>query len=109
MSVIEIIRYTLIIPLSPRSKEKPGLGMSTLEADDLSTREDDTRPLDISSDEPSEGASLAKDLVRRCQKLLSELESFQKYLEGCSQEHAVEVKPFQNAVLAESRSLDKVD
>ncbi|KAL8968315.1 MAG: hypothetical protein Q9183_002519 [Haloplaca sp. 2 TL-2023] len=82
--------------------------MSTVEADDLSTREDDTRPLDISSNEPSEGTLLAKDLVRRCQKLLSELETFHEYLKGCSQEHAVEVKPFRNAVQAESRSLDKL-
>ncbi|MCJ1311169.1 hypothetical protein MMC25_004839 [Agyrium rufum] len=57
------------------------------------------------------------DLLRRCQNLLSELEAYQKYVlehKRMSNGHgdsngADHLRPFRNAVLAEQKSLEKVD
>ena len=58
--------------------------------------------------QPSEGASLAEDLLKRCHLLLSELEDFKSYLIKESKENAVELKPFRNSVISEIKSLEKV-
>lgn len=81
-----------------------------MQADDLSTLEDDTRrPSEPSADANSIGAvDIAKDLVKRCHELLNELKAFHTYIKECRREHTVEVKPFLNTVTAELRSLEKV-
>ncbi|KAL8687692.1 MAG: hypothetical protein Q9218_006207 [Villophora microphyllina] len=81
-----------------------------MQADDLSTLEDDTRSPNASSADASstEPFNLADDLVNRCHELLNELEAFQTFLKESKREHAVEVKPFRNTVTAELRSLEKL-
>lgn len=81
-----------------------------MQADDLSTIEDDTRGIDGSTTEATSvnGGLLADDLVRRCHELLNELEAFGNYLKECKQEHAVELKPFRNSIAAELKSLERV-
>ncbi|KAI4258615.1 MAG: hypothetical protein LQ352_001150 [Teloschistes flavicans] len=81
-----------------------------MQADDLSTLEDDTRrPSEPSADANSIGAvDIAKDLVKRCHELLNELKAFHTYIKECRREHTVEVKPFLNTVTAELRSLEKL-
>ncbi|KAL8643799.1 MAG: hypothetical protein Q9226_008115, partial [Calogaya cf. arnoldii] len=82
---------------------------STTQADDLSTLEDDTRSLGESSRTTlNEGTLLAEDLVRRCDKLLGELEAYQKYLARSNQGDNVEIKPFRNSIAAELKSLEKL-
>lgn len=82
-----------------------------MQADDLSTLEDDTREIDSPSNKasPLDGAVLADDLVRRCQQLLDELDAFQKYLIKCKREHTVELKPFRHSISAELKFLEKVN
>ncbi|KAL9013945.1 MAG: hypothetical protein Q9173_001382 [Seirophora scorigena] len=81
-----------------------------MQADDLSTIEDETRELDSPSNKasPLDGAVLADDLVMRCQELLDELDAFQKYLIECKREHSVELKPFRHSISAELKFLEKL-
>lgn len=80
-----------------------------MQADDLSTIEDDTRGLDTSPKAHlSEGIALAEELVGKCHDLLGELEAFQEYLVHSDRGHNIELKPFKNSVAAELRSLEKV-
>ncbi|KAI4124465.1 MAG: hypothetical protein LQ338_004783 [Usnochroma carphineum] len=81
-----------------------------MQADDLSTLEDDTRGPDESADETSsvEGTALAEDLLRRCHELLNELETFHNYLTERKSEHMVELKPFRNSISAELKSLERL-
>ncbi|KAL8916441.1 MAG: hypothetical protein Q9208_008507 [Pyrenodesmia sp. 3 TL-2023] len=84
-----------------------------MQADDLSSTEDDARSLDKPTDDTTDassvqGAVIAEDLVNRCHELLNELEAFQKYLQGCKQEEAVELKPFRNSIAAELKSLERL-
>ena len=79
-------------------------------ADDLSTVEDDTRSLGGSLNTTlNDGTLRAEDLVKRCDKLLDELEAYQRYLTQSKQGHNVEVKPFRNSIAAELKSLEKVN
>ncbi|KAI4222874.1 MAG: hypothetical protein L6R36_005834 [Xanthoria steineri] len=79
------------------------------QADDLSTIEDDTRsPGEFSDTTLNEGTLLAEELVKRCDKLLAELEAYQSYLAQNKQGHSVEVKPFRNSIAAELKSLEKL-
>lgn len=79
------------------------------QADDLSTIQDDTRsPRELSATTLNEGTLLAEELVKRCDKLLAELEAYQSYLAQNKQGHSVEVKPFRNSIAAELKSLEKV-
>ncbi|KAL8843248.1 MAG: hypothetical protein Q9176_002201 [Flavoplaca citrina] len=83
---------------------------SVTQADDLSTVEDDTRSLGGSSKTTlNDGTLLAENLVKRCDKLLEELEAYQRYLTQSKQGHNVEVKPFRNSIAAELKSLEKVN
>ncbi|KAL8812927.1 MAG: hypothetical protein Q9200_000666 [Gallowayella weberi] len=85
-----------------------------MQADELSTIEDDTRGLDegsqasLSQARSSEGVVLAEELVGRCKQLLGDLEAFQDYLAQHNRGHIVEVKPFRNSVAAELKSLEKL-
>lgn len=81
-----------------------------MQADDLSTLEDDTRPPNESREDANAiGAmDIAKDLVKRCHELLNELEAFHTFIKICNREHTVELKPFVNTVTSELRSLEKV-
>ncbi|KAL8868898.1 MAG: hypothetical protein Q9198_008025 [Flavoplaca austrocitrina] len=82
---------------------------SVTQADDLSTVEDDTRSLGGSSKTTlNDGTLLAENLVKRCDKLLEELEAYQRYLTQSKQGHNVEVKPFRNSIAAELKSLEKL-
>lgn len=82
---------------------------SATQVDDLSTIEDDTRSLgEFSGTTLNEGTLLAEELVKRCDKLLGELEAYQSYLAQNKQGHNVEVKPFRNSIAAELKSLEKV-
>ncbi|KAL8993704.1 MAG: hypothetical protein Q9169_006151 [Polycauliona sp. 2 TL-2023] len=82
---------------------------SAIRADELSTTEDDTRSLAESQTTTSnDGTLLAEDLVKKCQKLLNELEAYQSYLAQRKQGHNVEVKPFRNSIAAELKSLEKL-
>ncbi|KAL8776406.1 MAG: hypothetical protein Q9213_008288 [Squamulea squamosa] len=84
-------------------------GVSAIQADDLSTIEDDTRVSNaLPKPDANEGALLAEDLVRRCSELLGELEAFQEYLARSKKGHNVEVKPFRNSIAAELKSLEKL-
>lgn len=82
-----------------------------MQADNLSTLEDDTRhPSESREDANSMGAmDIAKDLVKRCHELLNELKAFHVYVKEYKREDTVEVKPFLNTVTAELRSLEKVN
>lgn len=82
-----------------------------MQADDLSTIEDESRELDSPANEAIlvDGAVLADDLVRRCHKLLNELSAFQQYLIERKREHTVELKPFHHSISAEGKSLEKVN
>lgn len=83
---------------------------SITQADDLSTVEDDTRPLEgFSKTTLNNGTLLAEDLVKRCDQLLDELEAYQRYLTQSKQGHNVEIKPFRNSIAAELKSLEKVN
>ncbi|KAL9585411.1 MAG: hypothetical protein Q9203_004261, partial [Teloschistes exilis] len=81
-----------------------------MQADDLSTLEDDTRhPSESREDANSMGAmDIAKDLVKRCHELLNELKAFHTYIKEYKREDTVELKPFLNTVTAELRSLEKL-
>ncbi|KAL8763700.1 MAG: hypothetical protein Q9184_000595 [Pyrenodesmia sp. 2 TL-2023] len=84
-----------------------------MQADNLSSTEDDTPSLDGPIDDQRDvssvqGAVVAEDLVNRCHELLNELEAFQKYLQGCKQDETVELKPFRNSVSAELKSLKRL-
>ncbi|KAL8989562.1 MAG: hypothetical protein Q9177_001574 [Variospora cf. flavescens] len=81
-----------------------------MQADGLSTIEDESRELDSQANEAIlvDGAVLAGDLVRRCHKLLNELGAFQQYLIERKREHTVELKPFHHSISAEGKSLEKL-
>ncbi|KAI4261354.1 MAG: hypothetical protein L6R42_003447 [Xanthoria sp. 1 TBL-2021] len=82
---------------------------SATQADDRSTIEDDTRSLgEFSRTTLNDGRLLVEELVKRCDKLLGELEAYQSYLAQNKQGHNVEVKPFRNSIAAELKSLEKL-
>lgn len=61
--------------------------------------------------EDSEASSvrqLGNGLVQECHGLLSEIEQFERFLKERGRENVVELKPFQNAVRSELRSLENV-
>ncbi|KAL8933533.1 MAG: hypothetical protein Q9211_005734 [Gyalolechia sp. 1 TL-2023] len=87
--------------------------ISGMQADDLSTIEDDTRETSVLSDRASshdrrDGTELAEALLKGCHELLNELQRFQQYLEEQKREHTVELKPFRNSITAELKSLEKL-
>ena len=64
---------------------------------------------------PSEGTALANNLLKRCQRLLDELESFRCFIEEAKKngssshtENVVDIKQFHVPVLTEMKSLQKV-
>ncbi|KAI4157499.1 MAG: hypothetical protein LQ342_008232 [Letrouitia transgressa] len=61
--------------------------------------------------EDSEASSvrqLGNGLVQECHGLLSEIEQFERFLKERGRENVVELKPFQNAVRSELRSLENL-
>ena len=64
---------------------------------------------------PVEGTALVEDLLKRCRKLLDELESFGSFIQEAKQngpsshaENIVDIKQFHGPVLTEMKSLQKV-
>lgn len=51
---------------------------------------------------------LGNGLVQECRGLLSEIEQFERFLKERRRENIVELKPFQNSVRSELRSLENV-
>ena len=59
---------------------------------------------------PTEGSTLAEDLLARCQSLLKELEDFRKFVaeQSLEQEPAVDIHKFQTSITTEHKSLQKL-
>ena len=56
----------------------------------------------------ADGAILVEDLLKRCHDLLNELDRFRTFIAESKKEKVIEIRQFQNSVLSELKSLERV-
>ena len=56
----------------------------------------------------ADGALPVEDLLTRCHDLLNELDQFRTYVAENKKQKVVEIRPFQNSVSSELKSLERV-
>ena len=57
---------------------------------------------------PADGAILVEDLLKKCHDLVNELGQFRTFMVENNRQNAVEIRQFQNSILSELKSLEKV-
>lgn len=81
-------------------------GVEEHHSDDLITPNDSVTA--ETSAAAADGAILVEDLLKKCHDLLNELDQFRTFVAENNRQNAVEIRQFQNSILSELKSLEKV-
>ena len=109
-----VFRLRIAEPYVGTSSSHTPHSRSTLTMDDVeeSNSEESAACSDSVSAETSatsaDGAILVEDLLKKCQNLLNELAQFHTFLVESKKQNVVEIRHFQNSILSELKSLERV-